>query len=152
MRQVMFGKMQRRQWGAGFVQGLQFPVQHCAHEKLFPYPDGHGGEKTAQAAGGEGVIGLKQTLEFQKGLVVKDHAFKIRHAQAAFFQNPGNRPGGKGRIVLLAGKAFLMGRGDNPAVGNQRGRAVVVICRDAQNICRFFLIICHGGIIRTGYR
>ncbi len=126
MRQVMFGE------NAAAAMGRRIsPSRACnslcsiVRMKTFPYPDGHGGEKNcAGRRGARRDRSRSRRSNFRRACRKKDHAFKIRHAQAAFFQESRRPPGRKGRIVLLAGKAFLMGRGDNPARRQISGRAV----------------------------
>ena len=71
-------------------------------------------------AGREGQIGLQQPLELQQRLVVEADVVEIARASRpglgqAVVDGVLRKPG----VVLLAGEAFFLGGGDDPAVDDQ---------------------------------
>ena len=98
---------------------------------LQPERDRHA--ERAEAARREGEVGLEQPLELQERLVVEDDVVDVAELDAGLGQAVVDRVRGKARIVLLAGEALLLRRGDDAPVLDQRGGAVVVEGRDAED-------------------
>ena len=130
VRKMMLRKKHLGRAGAELGYGL---AQHGAHEQLFLDPDGNGRKKAAQASRGKAVVGFKQALELEVGLVVKSHSLQIGNIQAALAQHIGRSVAGKSGIVLDARKALFVSGCHNFAVHQQHGCGVVIIGRNAKN-------------------
>ena len=82
--------------------------------------------KLRQAPGREAVVGLQQPFELEIGLIVEGHRGEVAQLQPRLRHDIGQGVGRKVRVVLLAGEALFLGRGDDLAV-HQDGRGAVVI-------------------------
>ena len=106
----MLGKQHTRLARPQFGQLI---LQHAAHKKFFLNPDRHGRRKARQSAGRKRMVGFKQALEFQIGLVVKRDRFKIIQLKAGLLQHIARGMARKITVVLFTGKALLVrGRND----------------------------------------
>ncbi len=123
MGQVVLREEQRRRTGAHLGQ---FLPEERAHQQLFLDPHRHGHEKARQSPGRKAVVGLQQALELEIGLVVKGHRGKIAELEPRLRHDVGQGLGRKVGVVLLAGEALFLGRGDDLAV-HQDGCGAVVI-------------------------
>jgi hypothetical protein len=102
-------------------------------EQLLLEPHRHRHAERGEALGRERQIGLEQTLELQERLVVEGDVIDLVEPDAALGQAVLDRFLGKARIVLLAREPLFLGGGEKLAVGDQRGRAVVVERRQAED-------------------
>ena len=107
--------------------------EQAPHEQLLLDPGGHRCHEAGETRGREPVIGLEQALEFQERLVVERHPRQpvVRHAALAEHVAAG--VDGERRVVTPAREALFLRGGDNLPVHQQRGCAVVVEGRDAEN-------------------
>ncbi len=76
-------------------------AQHLAHEKFLFDPDRDGRREAFQPPRGEAVIGLKQSLELQVGLVVKRDGLDVRKLQTGLVEDIGDRMPGKEESCFL---------------------------------------------------
>ena len=74
----------------------------------------------------------EEPLKFKKWLFVKDYIIELIDAGSSFLKTVSYRPAGKSCVILLAGEALLLGRGDNSPVLEQHRRAVVIEGRDSK--------------------
>jgi hypothetical protein len=58
---------------------------------------------------------------------------KLVGRNASLCKTIGNGVAWKSGVMLSAGKTLLLGRSDDPAVSDQRCRAVVIECRNTEN-------------------
>ena len=123
MGQVVLGEQQR---GVAVAHLGQFLPQERAHHELFLDPDRHGHEEALQAPGREAVVGLQQALELEIRLVVEGHGAQVAELEPRLRHDVGQGVSRKVGVVLLAGEALFLGRGDDLAV-HQDGRGAVVI-------------------------
>ena len=91
-------------------------------------------EPDRQTAGNPVQQRLEQALEFQHGFVVEGDDIDVGSGDAARLQNVFGRPRGKARVVLFAGEALLLSRGDALTVLDESGRRIVIKTGDAENI------------------
>jgi hypothetical protein len=108
-------------------------LQEVLLKELLPKPDGNCHRERPQTAGGKGQVGLEQSFELEKGLVVEDNMINPVQADTGLAQAVPDRVTREGGIVLLAREPLLLGRGHDPAVLDQGGGAVVVKGGDPQN-------------------
>src|ERR1700686_3978309 len=101
-------------------------------EQLFAQPQRQRHPKRVDPARRKRKIGLEQTLELEKWLVVECDEIDLvgapRRREAIF-----DRAARKSGVLLLAGEALFLGGGDDLAVVDQGGRTVVIERRDAEN-------------------
>jgi len=71
----------------GALQAQRIPVREPIQEYLDP--DRHGREGGPQTTRGEGVIGLEQPLELEKGLVVEDDRVQLIEGESGFLEAGG---------------------------------------------------------------
>ena len=100
-------------------------------------PHGHGRGKAHKAPGRQGQIGLQQALEFEERFFVKNDMRQFGRGDAGLAQAILNRMAGKARIVLFAAEALFLSGGNDAALVDEAGCAVVIKGGDAQNV--------HGG-------
>src|SRR5205085_6909740 len=79
----------------------------------------------------------EQPLEFQERLVVENYMVYVGKPCARGFQTVADRMHWKRRVVLLACETFFLCGGDDATVLDQRGGAVVIERRDAENAHAF---------------
>jgi hypothetical protein len=129
---VMFGEHQARCIEVR-VDLAQFTDEHALLKQLFAEPERHGFHERRKSARRESKIGFQQPLELEEWLVVKHHVVDVAQSGAGRFQAIANRLMRKAFVELLAREAFLMGRGDDFAVADESGGAIMVICGDPKN-------------------
>ena len=132
----MFGKEQFAVPVHRRVEGFQAAAQQILLKELFLDPKGYGHTERAEAPGGHSHIGFQQPLELEKGLVVKDYPVEIGRGQAAGLQAVVDGALGIAGVILLAGKAFLLGGRNDAPVHDQGGGAVVIKGRQAKDTHR----------------
>ena len=87
----------------------------------------------------EGEIGFEQALELEERLVVEDDESTSLEAMPPSAQAIGDGVCGKAGIVLLAREALLLRGGDDCAIHDERGGAVVVEGGDPRMRMRGFV-------------
>jgi hypothetical protein len=115
-------------------QRLQLLQDGAALEQLVLHPQRQRLAERGEAARREGEIGLEQPLELEERLVVESHAVELPGPHAGDLQAGADGVVREGRVVLAPRKALLLRGGRDPAVDHQRGRAVVVVGRDAEDL------------------
>ena len=121
------------------VQSL--PDQRRHPELLFE-PQWHRHEERTEPAGSGGKIRFEDAFKLQQRFVIEDHCSKVRRSNATLFEAVGDGLGGKIGIMLLAGKALLLCRSNNPAIGHQGGGGVMIETGNTQDVGRLGR---HGG-------
>ncbi len=118
------------------VRGMapQFLDQQILEEELFAQPDRNRHAEGLEAPRREAHIGFQQALELEEGLVVEGYMIDILQADAGFVQAIFQRIVGETGIVLLAREAFLLRGGDDLAVTQQGGSAVVIEGGNAEDM------------------
>ena len=111
----------------------QFFLEQGAHQELFFDPHRHGHQKAPEPPGGKPVVGLQQALELEVGLVIEGHGAQVGEPQARLRHDIGQGIGREGGVVLLAGEPLLLGRGDDLAVHQEGGGAVVIKGGETEN-------------------
>ena len=119
-------------------------LQQALLKQLLLEPERHRHLERAEATGRIGEVGLDQPLELQEGFVIEHDVIDFVQAAPRLGQAIVDGPAGKAGIVLLTGEALFLRRRDDAAVIEQRGRAVVIERRNAENP--------HGRAARTRYR
>src|SRR4029453_15180036 len=104
----------------------QLVPQHLLLKELFTNPQRDRHPERREALRSEREIGLEQSLEFEKRLVVENDMVDVVQSDAACFEAVGQCATREVGIVLLAREAPLLGGGTNPAIRDQ-GRCTVVI-------------------------
>ena len=79
-------------------------------------------------------IGLEDALELEQRLVIESHVLKVFDPDPGLSQAVLDGARGEGWITFLPRKALLGGGGDDVAVTDEAGRAVVVEGRDSENV------------------
>src|SRR5205814_5315092 len=93
----------------------------------------------AQAARRAANVAGKEPLEFQKGLFVERDEIELGGAgQVSLAQAVIDRVPRKAGVVFLSGETFFLGGGNDLAVPDQAGGAVMVKRRNAEDVhgCR----------------
>jgi len=117
----------------GVVDLPEMIAQQAFLEQFFLQPDRDRLAERLKAARREGEIGLEQALEFEERLFVEHDVIEFGRLDVISGKTIANRGAGKIRVVLAACEALFLGGGDDLAVHQQCGGAVVVECRDAEN-------------------
>ena len=78
-------------------------------------------------------IGLKQSLEFEQGLLVENHVVEIFRLQSRMRKTELNSVLWKSLVMLLPGKAFFLCRCNYVAIDHERCCGVMVERRDSQD-------------------
>src|SRR6266404_3643845 len=115
-------------------------------EQLLLDPQRQSHAERSEPARREGEIGLEQPFEFDKRLLVKNDVIKFVESQATLVETITNGIFRIARILLFAGKALFLRRGNNMPVLDQRRSAVMIKGGDPENA--------HPAPIpvKTGYR
>src|SRR6266581_613710 len=108
-------------------------AQHAFLEQLLLQPDRNSLAERLKAAWREGEIGFEKALEFEERLFVEHDVVEFGRLDIGRGKTIANRRHWKIRIVLAARKTLFLGSGDDLAVHQQGGGAVVVECRDAED-------------------
>ena len=116
---------------------LVLPAEGLAHgpgqEEFLADPEGQGLAERPEAGGRIRQIGLEESLELQQGLVVKPHPVEVGRRDPGLGQAVFDGLRREPRVVLLAGEAFFLRGGHDPAVDHQRRGRVVIEGRDAED-------------------
>jgi hypothetical protein len=102
-------------------------------EQFLAQPDRHGGDELPQPARHGRQVGLQQPLEFDEWLLGKHHGVDIGKRAAALGQAVRDGLPREVGVVLPPGEALFLRGGDDAAILHERGRAVVVVSRQAEN-------------------
>src|ERR1700690_3512131 len=111
-------------------------TEHIPHEKFFFDPNRHRGQKTQEAARSKRMVGFEQSLKFEKWFVIKRYSRKIVVINSRLCKNVATRMNRERRIMLLARESFLLRRGDDLSIDENRRSTVVVVGRYTEN-CLF---------------
>src|SRR5256885_463065 len=103
------------------------------HPELLAQPDGHSRKIRTQAAWRTGRVGLDETIELEDGLFVEADKIEIAGRDSGFPEAIFDRPLREARIVLPAGKSFLLRGSDDAAVFDDARRRIVVVGGDAED-------------------
>src|SRR5205085_2867606 len=106
-----------------------------AYPQLLAQPQRHRHQERTQAARRIINVSLKQSLKLQERLIVEGDVSHVFAFNAARLQAILDGIGGKAMIMLLARETLLLRRRHDLAVAHQTRRRVVVIGRDAENVC-----------------
>src|SRR6185503_17889648 len=112
---------------------LHLVAQQGLLEQLLLQPQRHGHAEGVEAARREGEVGLEQPLELQERLVVRGGVVDVGQLDAGLAEAVVDRLLREGRVVLLAGEALFLSGGNELAVLDQRGSAVVIEGGDPQD-------------------
>ena len=130
---VMPGEQQPVRRVEGRIDALELPGHQVLLEQLLADPDRHRHAEGPEAARRVGHVGLQQPLELQERLVVEGDMVHLVQPDAGLVEHAAHRVRGEARVVLLAGEPLLLRGGDRLSVHEKRGRAVMVIGRQAQD-------------------
>lgn len=101
-------------------------------KKLFLYPNWNRHSERLETTWRVREVGLQQALEFDEGLFKKHDVIDAVEIDLGRVQTVADGMGWKGRIMLLARKAFLLSRGNNLAIFDKGSGTVVVEGREAK--------------------
>ena len=94
-------------------------------------------QERAVAARRDGQVRLEDPLELEEGLVVEADDVDVLNGDAGVFQAEVDGTGREGRIALHAREALFLACRDDFAVPEESGGTVVVVRRDAEDVCGF---------------
>jgi len=110
-----------------------FIAQQAFLKQLFLEPERDRHLERAKSARRQRDVGLEQPLEFEKRLVIEHDMIEFRGCHACLVKTVGDRVVRKRGIVLASRETLFLDRGDDPAVSDQRRRAIVIKCGNAEN-------------------
>ena len=117
------------------VAGLLQTAANLAFQKeLLLDPDRDSEPEAAEPRRRVCQVGFQKALELDERFLVKNDVIHVLQLATGFFEAVADRVDGKPGVVLLAGKALLLGRADNPAVFNQGSGGIVVKRGNAENL------------------
>src|SRR5436190_15654010 len=119
MRLVVFGEYD-------FTLVAKLFSDQLLHPNFLFYPEGDGFEKGLNARRRTRQISMQDAIKLDERLFVKGDKINSLDVNVSFAQAIIDRKFRKGGIVFLSGETFFLGRGDDPALPHQTGRAVVV--------------------------
>src|SRR6185312_8143828 len=134
MRFVMLDEHQRALVGAGPTVPAQVAPNLSGEVQLLPQPLRHGLEEGTKPPGRVRDVRLEQPIELQPRLVVEANVVDRLGRDARLFQAVGDGLDGEALVVLLAREALFLSGGDDLAIPDQRGRAVVIVGRDTEDV------------------
>jgi len=115
----------------GAVQGL---VHLAGQVQLLLEPDGQAREELAESAGGVGQVGLQEAFEFEQGLLIEDDVVEVLRTRSGGLEAVVHGMGGEPAVVLDPREPLLLGGRDDLPVPHEGGGAVVIECRDAEDV------------------
>ena len=123
------------------AESLQLVQDQPPGEELVAQPHRHRGDELRQPAGRHAEILLEQPLELEQGLVVEADVVEVGGGESGRLEAVRDGVARESGVMLLAGEALLLRRGDDLTVAHQTGRRIVVEGGDAQdaghqNCCR----------------
>ena len=134
MAQVMLGKQQAVDPVHPGFELLQLLRQQVFLEQLLAQPQRYRHAKGLESPRCKGVVGFQQALELEERLVVKRDLIHLRKRDAGLGQAIIHCIERKAGVVFLAREALLLRGGDDVAILEQGGRAVMIIGGKAQGI------------------
>src|SRR3989449_1263257 len=117
---------------------VQRTMDVAVGEELFLQPHGPRHAEGGEAFGSDPEIGLEDPLELEERLVVKADVRELGRCDSGRLKAVPHRVPWKRRVALLAREALFLRRGDDLAVSEQTGGAVVIERREAKNVA-----VCH---------
>src|SRR5262249_20140960 len=102
--------------------------------ELLAEPEGDGALEREEAARGVGEVSLQDAVELLEGLVVEDDVLEIGGPDAGLLKAISDGLARKGVIVANAGEALFLCGGHDLAVADERRRAVVIECRNSEDV------------------
>ena len=132
MAQMMFAKQQptRVEISGEF---LKLVAQQVLLKQFLLQPERDRHLEGAESARGKRDVGLQQPLEFEERLVVEHDVIELVGRNAGFCKAIGDGVVRKRGVMLSAGKTLLLRGGDDPAVIDQRCRAVMIECGNTED-------------------
>ena len=109
-------------------------TNHGARVELLAQPHRHGLHELRDPLRRDAEVGLQDPLELEDRLVVERDRAEVGRGDPRLAQAVVDRVAREARVVLLAGEALLLGRGEDLAVAEQRGGAVVVVRADSEHV------------------
>jgi len=125
---VVISKRDRR-----FHFGSQVLADHGRQACLLLEPDGHSHAEAPETGWRECQVGFNEPLKFPQRFFVEDDVGDVGRRLPALAQAVLDGTRRKGRVVLSSGESFFLRCGDDFAVNDKTGRAVVVERRDPEN-------------------
>src|SRR5215813_3268039 len=139
MRLMVLGEQDATEWkpevggdGAFDPQLLAEGETHCAWEAL------PGARKGAQRTG-------ENSLEFEERFFIKDNCVDLPWLQPGALQAPIDGVERKRGVALAPRESFLLHREARDAIHDQRGRGVVVVGGDSENLHQSILALERAG-------
>src|SRR5205809_1837449 len=117
---------------------VQRTMDVAVGEELFLQPHGPRHAEGGEAFGVDPEIGLEDPLELEERLVIKADVRELGRCDSGRLKAVPHRVPWKRRVALLAREALFLRRGDDLAVSEQAGGAVVIERREAKNVA-----VCH---------
>ena len=108
------------------VQSLEFLFQQIFLEQLLFYPDRHRHAKGIESPRCKCQVGFEESLEFEKGLVVKHDKVDVVQSDTCLAEAVFDRVVREPRIMLFARKPLLLRRCNNAAVVYQSRRTIMI--------------------------
>src|SRR5262249_35638874 len=112
---------------------LQLALEQRLLEKLLPKPHRDRHREGLQAPGSEREIRFQEPLELEERLVVEHDVVDRVQVYSRLAQAVLDGMARKARVVLLSGKALFLGGSRDLAVSDERGGAVVIERRNAED-------------------
>jgi hypothetical protein len=109
-------------------------VELTGQEELLAEPDRQRLAEGLEARRREGQVGLEETLELRERLLIEAYEVELLGRDAGDLEAVADRVGREALVVLLTREAFFLGRRHHTAVGDERGRAVVIEGGDAEDV------------------
>ncbi len=130
---MMLGEQQPVARVEAGVQGRQLPAQQVPLEQLLAQAVGRRFAERRESPWREGQPGVQQAADLEQRLVVEGDEIDPGQRRPPLGQAIGGGVPREARVEPLAGEAFLLRGGDDPAVLDQGGGAVAVEGRYAEN-------------------
>jgi len=102
-------------------------------KQLLLYPYRHRFPKRIETPRSEPNIGFQQTFKFQERLIVKGNVIDFGKIAAGFGETVTDSVTRETAIVLSSREAFFLRCGDDMPIFDQRGCAIVIKSRNAEN-------------------
>ena len=113
---------------------LQLFLNNVRYPQLLFDPHYHALPEQADPQRCSGQMGFQQAFKGEQRFVVKSDAVQIFNAYTRFAQAVCDRMVRKLGIVLSSREALFLRGGDNSSIANQTRSAVVIECRNAEDI------------------
>ena len=136
MTQMMLRKQELRRRLPFRIDLAKFFGKQALLKQLLLEPDRHCHAKGGETLGRKGQIGFEQAFEFQERLIVEDDMVDAFERAAGGLKAIGDRLQWKARIMLLAGESLFLCCRNDAAILHDRGSAIMVEGRDAENMQR----------------